>query len=149
MKHMVAFDFTKKILFVFLILSGCYVLPELPDWEIPISFSSLEEALDYVKDFTYSDKSKDDWNTPEETYKRGSGDCSDLSLLLAHILVIKLNIKNTEIIMGSFDDKSHAWVSINKVWYEPQLGLKILDGLYIAQRYFDYESALRRAEGDW
>ena len=138
-----------KIILIYILLTGCYVLPELPDWEIPLSFSSLEEALNYVKDYKYSDSSTDDWNTPEETYKRGSGDCSDLSLLLAHITVIKLKIEDTLIIWGTLNNKAHSWISINGIWYEPQYGTEISSPSYIAQRQFNYESALRRADGDW
>ncbi len=135
-----------KVILIFIILTGCYVLPELPDWEIPKNFASLEEALNYVKCFKYSDESTDDWNTPEETYKRGWGDCADLSLLLTHILVVKLNIDNTKVIWGYFEDDYHSWVSINNVWYEPQLGIPITTENYYQTSMYDYRSALRMAE---
>ena len=139
-----------KMIFIILILSSCYILPELPDWVIPLSFSTIDDALNYVKDIKYSDNSSDNWNTPEETYKRGWGDCADLSLLLAHILFEKLDLSDTEVLMGFYNDKGHAWVSVKKRWYEPQLGTDITGNFsYIVSRRFDYESALRKADGDW
>ena len=146
----------KNILFIivilFLIINGCYILPELADWEIPKEFKTIDEALNYVGSYDYKDDGSNDWALPEETYKRGWGSCADLSLLLAHIFYEKLNYKDTIVIWGYYNNEiemingDHAWVALNNKWYESVWGYEIIDReFYTPNRFFEYEDALRKA----
>ena len=138
------------IVFVsYLIISGCYILPQLPDWVISEDFNSLEEGLSFIAAFHYISGSVNDWNTPEETYKRRGGDCSDLSLLLVHIMYEKLGLHDARVVFGYYNGFNHAWVSLRNVWYEPQWGYEIekefLNELYRYRNSYSYHEALRIA----
>ena len=60
------------------------------------------------------DYRKDEWQTPQKTLEKKSGDCEDIALLLLYLL--QQNGYDAEVVFGLTHGKSkrfHAWVELN------------------------------------
>lgn len=84
------------------------------EWIIPEDFDIYQEFVNYMFELDYLDDIEDEWQTPEETYIRGGGDCEDLSLLAAHILIQRF--KQTEILLCY--GRNHLWVWWDGYFFE-------------------------------
>ena len=84
----------------------------------------LREAYNYVTgNIRYvTDKTQwgysEVWQMPDETLKRGLGDCEDTSFLLCSLL-IALGI-NAHVVFGEYKGKGHAWV---EAWFDSTGGI--------------------------
>ena len=97
-------------------------------WIIPENIETFEDVISIVKDIDYKTSNYDDWQLPQTTYEKKSGDCEDFAGLFAHILIYKLNFTNVEIVVLK---NNHTIVFADGKYYEPQNGLIITDGLDI------------------
>lgn len=79
--------------------------------------TDLERAMDYVnRRITYvSDLDnfgkRDYWQYPRETLASGKGDCEDMALLLASLLM-EAEIKGVRVVVGNYEHEPHAWVEV-------------------------------------
>ncbi|MDP6627693.1 MAG: transglutaminase-like cysteine peptidase [Methanopyri archaeon] len=93
------------------------ILPEaLPERTSSLR-ADLERAMLYVNNrITYvSDLDnfgkRDYWQYPRETLASGKGDCEDMALLLASLLM-EAGIKGVRVVVGNYEHEPHAWVEV-------------------------------------
>lgn len=70
----------------------------------------------FVTSLNLEDDQQDYWKTPKETLETGSGDCEDLSFLLASLLWS--NDIESLIVVGTFNGEGHMWVEVDDKIYE-------------------------------
>jgi len=122
MKVLVVFLCSLFLLSITVGVSGCKTEVFL-DWELPENIATLEsidEVLTYMSTLPYKeDTIRGDWQTPEETYARGMGDCEDKVVLFSYIVsqlfggqAVMDCLENTE--TGTY----HAIARFNNEYYE-------------------------------
>jgi hypothetical protein len=130
-----------------LVLSGCDIQflawgPELPVSEYAIrgehrqaveALSSIEEVFIYVNTHVSykTDEGWDDWQTPQTTLDRGTGDCEDFAILTDFLLNYYVGVRNVELAMLVKDDGkvAHMVIKMGGNYYEtiqPWLGGMIM-----------------------
>ncbi|MDP7494070.1 MAG: transglutaminase-like cysteine peptidase [Candidatus Undinarchaeales archaeon] len=70
----------------------------------------VNRRIAYVSDLDNFGK-KDYWQYPRETLASGKGDCEDMALLLASLL-IEAGIKGVRVVVGNYEHEPHAWVEV-------------------------------------
>lgn len=63
------------------------------------SYSDIDNWIG--KNITYKSESSDVWQNPEETIKKGYGDCEDFAILYMNILYVRFGIKAVLVICDS------------------------------------------------
>lgn len=132
----------KKIIIILLALfiSGCNIIDVCRDsyydskfldhlenielFYIDADINSLEDVGTFMRQHVvYQADGEDIWATPKETFKRGYGDCEDLTLLFINMTYIHLGLKFDLVAVDSNDRQ-------------------IIEGGYInhAEPYYDGES---------
>ncbi len=66
--------------------------------------------ITYVSDLDNFGK-KDYWQYPRETLESGKGDCEDMALLLASLLM-EAGIDDVRVVVGNYEHEPHAWVEV-------------------------------------
>ena len=133
----------KKIVLVLLVvlISGCHMvymedkslstindkkfhihLSNIELFYIEVDIHSLEDIGTFMQEnIVYkSDGDEDVWSTPEDTYKRGYGDCEDLALLFINMAYTHLDLK-FDLVLVDMDERliiegdevNHAEASFN------------------------------------
>jgi hypothetical protein len=89
-------------------LSGAETAQEVRDWS--------------MENIRYSSFAHEDWQTPDETWSRGAGDCEDFALLIAYVchyeLGLESEVKVGEVTMPSGAILGHAWAVVEGVSYD-------------------------------
>lgn len=114
----------KKIVLVLLVVfSGCHLgmvdmssdnrtdmlfssyLVGLELYYIEADINCLEDIGTFMQENVVyeSDGDKDTWTSPEETFKRGYGDCEDLTLLFINMAYIHLGLKFDIVLVDTND----------------------------------------------
>ena len=121
----------KKLLLsvvVMIIFLGCsFDYPVIPN----LGLTTIEEVaawthdnIEYEAD-TPLNLIADIWQSPEETYLRGAGDCEDFTVLFMYLVHEQLGIETDriEIVMATepFDDRvqNHGFAAVDSIWYDP------------------------------
>lgn len=85
------------------------------------------------------------WQSPDQTYEWGRGDCEDYALLVLYLIHHDIG-KWPELVIGYYDDHGHGWVAYEGRWYEPQTGSDVTDDpLYQQRTVVAYGKALWRS----
>ena len=110
------------IILLTIIMSSCY----LDDYEtIDIEFDYfihmvvwIKNNIDHKLDFI------EEWQSPEETYRKRTGDCEDVAFLASYFLK-KLNIEHDIMIGQNIESNDfHAYIYLieRDRYYDPQYG---------------------------
>jgi hypothetical protein len=87
----------------------------------------------------------DYWQSPKETLDRGTGDCEDLSILLAKLIFDETGYQ-AEVVTGSNGKGAHAWLLFKGRHYDVTRGrMADIDELmeeYNVIKYYPYRKAL-------
>lgn len=105
------------------------------------AFNYVSKKIKYKEDVTRSGVPTDRWQYPDETFKKGTGDCEDTSIALTSLLLaLGIRSKNVRMVIGSVPAKTveglprapngsydrirrartgHAWVEVWRegIWY--------------------------------
>jgi hypothetical protein len=82
---------------------------------VPI-LQDIRQTISYVSDMDAHGQ-REFWQTPELTRSLGTGDCEDMALLLASMIVARTGHQPT-IITGYSGNSGHAWVKFGNYYYE-------------------------------
>jgi predicted transglutaminase-like cysteine proteinase len=74
------------------------------------AFNYVTKNIKYERDHIKHNKI-DFWQFPFETLRGGTGDCEDMSFLLASIL-LQLGLYDVRVVVGKLNGKGHAWVEV-------------------------------------
>lgn len=90
-------------------------------WQLRPRASSRQQAISLAFDYVTSnirykrdhhiDTRVDLWQFPYETLQKGTGDCEDMSFLLASILM-QLELYYVRVVLGTLKGRGHAWVEV-------------------------------------
>jgi hypothetical protein len=134
------------IILTVLILTSCIVIDKVAVDShyvdnLPGNIRSVEDARNWViRNIIYERDINNIWQLPSETLRRRKGDCEDMALLAAFIMVKRLGIKPK--IIGAM---GHIWLLV---------GDKLMDSVsrYIWKyahdspgRIYTYEQAMQKA----
>ena len=105
---------------ILLLLFFFYSSMLFAEWVIPKEFNDYEDFIKYMRVLIYIKElpNFDEWQTPEETYIRGGGDCEDLVLLAAHILIYKFDRTDVWLCIGY----NHVWLYVGGYSFECTAG---------------------------
>lgn len=82
-------------------------------------FENIEKVPD-----SFEENGLDWWQSSEETYLRGAGDCEDIATIFMYLLKQELGIES-EIVLASMpleeDIYPHAFVSVDGAWWDPSV----------------------------
>lgn len=160
------------ILLVLLVLlfSGCHLgmVDMSPESQTDMLFSSylvelelyyIEADINSLGDIGYfmqqnvvykSDGDKDTWTTPEDTYKRGYGDCEDLTFLFMNMVYTHLGLKFDMVLVDTDERQviegghiNHAEPTLNGQSYSVWTGYPI-DPITIRYLY-SFDSIFNRS----
>ena len=86
------------------------------------------------------------WQSPDQTYEWGRGDCEDYVILCLYLIHRDLG-GWPALVGGHLGDASHAWVGYEGRWYEAQTGRDVTDDTaYVEELTIEYGEVLWRAE---
>ena len=111
----------KAIVLLVIFLSGCHM-------EMGMELHGIQETLDWVADnIDYTRKNGDRWQSPEETVKRGKGDCEDF-VILSVALLQEIGVESAMVVHWTDPPKGHAVLKVYRGgirWYETISGDRI------------------------
>lgn len=135
MRKLVFFLCVIYMAFTVIGFSGCDMYPTYT-WELPMSFDTVEEVLDYIVTIEYkSDGAKDNWQLPDQTYRKGTGDCEDKAILFLYIMRETFGGK-AELLVVKRSGTYHVLPRHNNIVYETSVSAYVYeDWIY----HWDYE----------
>ena len=114
----------------------------MEEWEKRESYIGISTYIRSNIEYT-KDKFISHTQSPEETMKRGKGDCEDISILFMNIARVALDIKmqavvvkHTRAIEEGGIDFNHVVVRYNGQTIEPQTGM---EREYAVNYYYEYD----------
>ena len=123
------------VLALVLLMAGCtlFVDPEYdPAFAIPATGATTPRGICYwvMSRVAYlgdeiHDRS-DYWQSPDQTYEWGRGDCEDYAILVMYLMHRDLG-GWPEMAAGYLSDMGHAWVLYEGRQYEPQTGVDVTE----------------------
>ena len=142
------------IVLLAIILAGCSLfIPDDydPQFDIPASCATtpvevcqwVDARVIYLGDEIHD--RLDYWQSPDQTFEWGRGDCEDYAILVLYLIHRDLG-GWPELAVGTVGGNGHGWVAYNGHWYEPQTGGDVTDNpLYVLSRAVPYGEALWRS----
>lgn len=114
-----------KIILIILTLSAGCMPGEIEvermynyDFENDINVNTIEEALEYVYlKMVYERDSTDYWQLPEESYRKGKGDCEDYAIFFMYLCKSKLDIDSTLVFLKHETKGHHVIAKIDNLYY--------------------------------
>jgi len=97
--------------------------PEIPH----MGFETVREVVRFTADIDYVDDQIHDrdeyWQSPDQTYIWGTGDCEDYVILAMYLVYHELGIEPW--LVGGYSGEGwHAWMEADGEWWEPQSGYR-------------------------
>ena len=108
----------KQILWI---LSVCGLLTScvMSIREPSIRFDSLDEIYAYLENnVTYKADSYENWQAPQDTIDKGTGDCDDFAIFIAYFADRDLNASVTLCVIETGLTDKHMIVRINGVYHD-------------------------------
>jgi hypothetical protein len=124
------------ILILLAMFSGCYYSD---DQDIDISFNSFDDMAAWItENIEYKKDILDEWQTPEQTYAKRTGDCEDFAFLASYWLR-EMKISHALIVSQLVENPTKYHMSIiltdYNMWYMPVVHLiyneEMFDNNYI------------------
>lgn len=85
----------------------------------PLNLTSVHGVMLWVADnIDYKADGTHYFQSPGETYTKGTGDCEDFAALAMYLLMSELGIYSS--MQCGYDPGGHAWVDVHGDWWEPQ-----------------------------
>jgi len=109
-----------RYLILLMLLSSCS-LSQYPEWVGIDSVKTIDQAFMYVEDnIIYTLDNGENWQFPEETADLKTGDCEDISALIAHLLIYNVGIDNVLLVLckRKTDGNGHMMIKIGNKYYE-------------------------------
>ncbi|MDD5375752.1 hypothetical protein [Acidithiobacillus sp.] len=137
-----------------LLLAGCtWFVDDTydPAFDIPATGATTPYAVcrwvdthvDYLDDAIHDQLEY--WQSPDQTYEWGRGDCEDYALLVLYLIHRDLG-GWPELVIGRVPGGCHAWVLYDGRWYEAQTGQDVTDLAEYVQRFtVSYGKAMWRS----
>ena len=120
------------------------------EFRIKPMLTQVYSGVGYISDMDVY-RTFDVWQTPEETIARRTGDCEDLAILLASMIIEKTGLP-AQIVTGDGKSEAHAWVYFKNKYYDPTRGkivsIEKYEKEFIDINYFSFKTALRRCAED-
>ena len=123
------------ILIIVLLFSACQGIynrnKDITFDDIPImGFETVEQIMQFVDAHVtfHSDEIHDTneyWQSPDQTYIWGRGDCEDFCILAMYFVYQELGLEPF-LVSGysELDICGHGWVEVKGEWWEPQGGIR-------------------------
>lgn len=141
------------VLAVTLALSGCgaWWVDDTydPAFEIPATGATMPQGVcrwvdarvQYLGDDIHD--RAEYWQSPDQTYEWGRGDCEDYVILVMYL--IHRDLGGWPALIGGYvSGGRHAWVGYAGRWYEPQTGYDVTDN-----PAYEYELTIEYGEVMW
>ena len=119
-----------QLLVLLVVLSSCNLTPHYGDYsdiqfDIPdLGIQTVQDAMLWTAhNIDYSSDDGEYWQTPGQTYRRGTGDCEDFVLLAMYLVYRGTGIEPV-MVVGYNGVGWHAWVEVGGEWWEPQSGMR-------------------------
>ena len=139
---------------LFVALAGCtwFVSPDYdPTFNIPSTGATTPKGVcswvtarvAYLSD-TIHDRN-DYWQSPDQTYEWGRGDCEDYALLVMY--QIRQDLGGwPALVIGDVPSGRHGWIEYEGRQYEPQTGVDVTNSPnYVLDKTVEYGKAMWRS----
>ena len=117
----------KLIILLCIVFTSCQMEPVQydfsPDVEkqnLGIDFASFDESWKYISSsvFQYSYETREEWQTPAETFYTMKGDCEDFALLLGYF--VEAEGRDVKFVAVDYGYAQHAILKVDGNYLEPR-----------------------------
>jgi hypothetical protein len=141
-----------RIMLAVALLTGCeFAMVAVGDVTVPDYMTTPGQVFDWVAnyiEYTPDVVGYDDWQLPDQTMDRRTGDCED-HVILALYLLREIGYEGTMEIGESRSGSAHAWATVDGVHWDAVAGhvIQELPEMYPNLRFgYDLDTALLIAQ---